>query len=136
MCRWGEKGGNFKTRKFFNYPESFWYCLYSRLIFWWTYLPNECRRFKPHCCSFIVTKSGNTVFTTFQSKMECIINCINNFCSESNSIAVNNYWISCPSQLGMERHGFICRIYRSFIQLPFTLFESILKAFAKGIFVQ
>ena len=25
-----EKGGNFKTRKFFNYPESFLYCLYSR----------------------------------------------------------------------------------------------------------
>ena len=24
------KGGNFKTRKFFNYPESFLYCLYSR----------------------------------------------------------------------------------------------------------
>ena len=26
-----EKGGNFKTRKFFNYPESFLYCLYSNL---------------------------------------------------------------------------------------------------------
>ena len=26
-----EKGGNFKTRKFFNYPESFLYCLYSSL---------------------------------------------------------------------------------------------------------
>ena len=24
------KGGDFKTRKFFNYPESFLYCLYSR----------------------------------------------------------------------------------------------------------
>ena len=24
-----EKGGNFKTRKFLNYPESFLYCLYS-----------------------------------------------------------------------------------------------------------
>ena len=25
----GEKGGKFKTRKFFNYPGTFLYCLYS-----------------------------------------------------------------------------------------------------------
>ena len=25
-----KKGGNFKTRKFFKHPESFFYCLYSR----------------------------------------------------------------------------------------------------------
>ena len=27
-----EKGGNFKTKKLFNYPESFLYCLYSRIV--------------------------------------------------------------------------------------------------------
>ena len=27
---WEKKGGNVKTRKFFNYPDSFLYCLYSR----------------------------------------------------------------------------------------------------------
>ena len=31
LCRWGRKGGNFKTRKFFNCPESSWNCLYSKV---------------------------------------------------------------------------------------------------------
>ena len=31
-----KKGGNFRTRKFFNYPESFLFCLYSNQSNQWT----------------------------------------------------------------------------------------------------
>ena len=63
-----KKGGNFETRKFFDYSESFFYCLYSRMYIYFSlmYDLKMLKRSFLICCAamlFILFKKSFEGFT-------------------------------------------------------------------------